>query len=645
MHAHLNEPPPTLLGSDEIETQLSDVIARGMAKDPADRYARAGELIAAAAGSLDALPASRREDVPAFPTSSRPGVDGRLGGPAIVRRESDVEAGERQSAGGVGFPGGTPIATPPDPGEPRSGDRTDILAPSELRATAPATDATTADRRRLAAATTAADSEHSQKRRWPLAMAAVAVVAAGAAIVVALAGSGGQHVASGPLLAVSYSAPWKVASGPSATEASLLASPISLIAGSTTASAGQLRVSASVPGGAPPQLADALGKPVSEATVQIAGDSARRYVWQGPSGSQTLALVLATQSADLAVVCHGPNSSLAACSALADTVRVHGVTVQPPGANAALEHLLSRELAPVGPARMGLDGQAVADLPSRAAAAEHAERLELAAASVTAVSAVPSRNRGAVAGLATALRHEARAWAQLASAASHDQRGAYVRASAAVTAASGAVETASRTLRVQGVAFPALLRPTLPGLPVDLEQALVRYLVPVSTARASFAAQASATELPARSASATAIALAETKAASALSALALPAHTRGLITAMASDMRAEAREWTVLASAATAGARTSYATASAGVADASRRLQAAADALRASGFSPPALLALTLPGLPAVSSTVTSPTTTTPSLPTQTTTRPSTTKPTTKKPSTPKIVTSKPLTS
>jgi serine/threonine protein kinase len=648
MHAHLNEPPPTLLGSDEIETQLSDVIARGMAKDPEDRYTQAGELIAAAAGSLAALPAGRREDVPAFPTSSRADVDTSLDSAVVARRDGDGEARARQSTGGVVLPGSRPVATP-DPGQPRSSDHTDILAPSEQRSPARPTDSTTADRRRRAPATTNTESERSPKRRWPLAVAVAGVaLAAGAAIAVALPGSSDHHVASGPLLAVSYSAPWKLSSGPSATEASLLASPISLVAGSSTVSAGQLRVSASVPGGAPPQLADALGKPASQATVQIAGDSARRYVWQGPRGSQTLALVLATQSADLAVVCRSPGSSMAACSALADTVRVHGVAVQPPGANAGLEHVLDSELTPVGVARIGLDGQTVADLPSRAAAAEHAEHLELAAESAISASAVPTRNRGAVTGMAIALRSEARAWGQLASAASHDQRGAYVGASAAVTAASGAVETASQTLRTQGFASPALLRPTLPGLPVDLEQALVRYLTPVSTARAGFSAQASATQLPTRSASAKDIALAETTAAAALSALALPAHTHGLITAMASAMRAEAREWTLLASAAAADARTSYATASTAVTDASRRLQSATDALHAPGSSPPALLALTMPGLPAVSSTIPQTTTTTPSLSTPATTKPSTTKPsTTKKPSkpTPKIVTSKPLTS
>ena len=51
MYAHLNDPPPELTGA-AAHPALQDVIARAMAKDPADRYASAGELGRAAVAAV-----------------------------------------------------------------------------------------------------------------------------------------------------------------------------------------------------------------------------------------------------------------------------------------------------------------------------------------------------------------------------------------------------------------------------------------------------------------------------------------------------------------------------------------------------------------------------------------------------------------
>ncbi len=67
MHAHLHDPPPTLLGSDGEERDLRAAIANGMAKAPDARYGHARDLLAVAARAVRHLPQARRLATPAFP--------------------------------------------------------------------------------------------------------------------------------------------------------------------------------------------------------------------------------------------------------------------------------------------------------------------------------------------------------------------------------------------------------------------------------------------------------------------------------------------------------------------------------------------------------------------------------------------------
>jgi hypothetical protein len=66
MHAHLNDPPPTLPAITGADSDFHTVFARGMAKDPGARYGHAGDLINAAALSVNRMPSARRKSVPAF---------------------------------------------------------------------------------------------------------------------------------------------------------------------------------------------------------------------------------------------------------------------------------------------------------------------------------------------------------------------------------------------------------------------------------------------------------------------------------------------------------------------------------------------------------------------------------------------------
>jgi serine/threonine protein kinase len=86
MHAHLTEPPPTLPVAAGADSDFHSVFARGMAKDPGARYGHAGDLINAAALSVDRMPSVRRKAVPSFPDepseqagtadSAKPAIEG-----------------------------------------------------------------------------------------------------------------------------------------------------------------------------------------------------------------------------------------------------------------------------------------------------------------------------------------------------------------------------------------------------------------------------------------------------------------------------------------------------------------------------------------------------------------------------------------
>jgi hypothetical protein len=92
--AHVNCEPPRL-GGGEVGERLNAVIARGMAKAPDARYARAGELAAAARAALGASPAR-----PEYPAGERPGgpPPERSGeSPTVVRRPDTREQWQRRA--------------------------------------------------------------------------------------------------------------------------------------------------------------------------------------------------------------------------------------------------------------------------------------------------------------------------------------------------------------------------------------------------------------------------------------------------------------------------------------------------------------------------------------------------------------------
>jgi serine/threonine protein kinase len=72
MYAHLHDPPPSLPDDSPQASRLNEIIARGMAKTPTDRYARASHLIMDATKLIAGMDAGTRHATPAFPLTVLP---------------------------------------------------------------------------------------------------------------------------------------------------------------------------------------------------------------------------------------------------------------------------------------------------------------------------------------------------------------------------------------------------------------------------------------------------------------------------------------------------------------------------------------------------------------------------------------------
>ena len=122
LYAHIAETrrPATERGS-ELPREIDDVIARGMAKSPEDRYASAGELIADAVVAFgeDALAATSHAPPVPPPTAHPPEAAGA--GERTQAREtlSGAAAAEAAMAGTAARPT-IPLPPEPAPAGPRS---------------------------------------------------------------------------------------------------------------------------------------------------------------------------------------------------------------------------------------------------------------------------------------------------------------------------------------------------------------------------------------------------------------------------------------------------------------------------------------------------------------------------------------------
>jgi predicted Ser/Thr protein kinase len=164
LFAHISEmPPPVTERRTELPAEIDAVIARGMAKNPEDRYASAGELIADARAAFG--------DETALAAAPPPPTEGSTG---IIAAGEQTRARRTQPTPGVAapaaatLPADTPVATPG--------------APTAARATVPA-----------AAVTEPPEAPPAARRRGLSggAIALIAALGAAAAIGGFLIGSGG----------------------------------------------------------------------------------------------------------------------------------------------------------------------------------------------------------------------------------------------------------------------------------------------------------------------------------------------------------------------------------------------------------------------------------------------------------------------
>ncbi|WP_239028162.1 serine/threonine-protein kinase [Pseudonocardia acidicola] len=106
LHAHLHLPPPRPSDTNPtIPSALDAVVARGMAKDPEQRYPTAGSLAAATRAALGAAAPAAHDSAP---RTSLPGVgeQGPNGRPGEQVEAPPVAAGAPGGHGGPGGPGG-----------------------------------------------------------------------------------------------------------------------------------------------------------------------------------------------------------------------------------------------------------------------------------------------------------------------------------------------------------------------------------------------------------------------------------------------------------------------------------------------------------------------------------------------------------
>lgn len=480
VNAHVVEPPPRVVNADLAAARFNALLARGMAKDPDARPARASEVANALVKIGELVAPDGRATVPAFapygdePRHAAPPTEFN----ALLARDSAKDPDVRPARAGEVTDALEHVAdllTIPARHQEgwQKADGTEIVAADEIRAARSSSALTVADTRRQPRAATA-KSRPRCRSQWRLIVAGVvigvAVLIAGAVWLATDGSTMRSRAASSGPLTVRYAAPWR-RSTTLVPGSRALRSPIVLTAGSETLAAGALSQSARIPGTVPPELHRQFGAPQARVPVAVSGFQGVRYTWRLPDTRSLFMVVLSARVGDLALICDGPGSAedhaASSCLALAGRAVVSGATPLAPGADAALASALKRDVIQVVGHQRAV-AELTGPLPTRALGAAALGRAYSAAAERIGDEQVPPRYSRDISRLATALRDESAAFNRLSTAARSGNRGAYTSAAGRVHAASLGVVAAAGLLRTDALSigsFDTLSVPAPPALP------------------------------------------------------------------------------------------------------------------------------------------------------------------------------------
>jgi len=432
LSAHLSDPPPRLseIRSD-LPAAIDEVVAAGMAKDPRERPATAGELILNARRALGAAPG---------PT---PGPqETRLSPTGQATRASHQVVGE--DPGATRLAATAPGAPPTFQAAARAGVEP---APAEAPSAPSAVSGTTAARRRMASATL------------------VAAVLAG--VVGFLVGGGSSssgeafgNSASAGSLEVSFPSGWQRLASPPAIPGLAFSQPLALAAQAKAgASAQQLlagELATTGPSLLPSAFTSALsgGLPHPEA-ITLGTLQAYRYRALSVRGLGTpLTLYAVPTTAGVATVaCLGSSGSTSEqCAQIAATLKLSGASAYALGPSQQYASSLARTYGTLASAA-GAAGSRLSSATSAAAQATAAKQIstayDAAAGALKALKVSPAV-QGINASLSSSLSALGRDYAALAAAAAGAEEAAYASATRAIASDRKGAERALAALGQAG---------------------------------------------------------------------------------------------------------------------------------------------------------------------------------------------------
>lgn len=424
MWAHLSDDPPSVTAlRPQLPPGLDPVLARALAKDPADRHASCAAMLAAARAAIATPPAAGRTVV--APTPAR-GDATRL----------------------------TPRPAPPPP----------AAAPASALAT---TTTPAAEREPSAERVPSAEREPSGRRTGLIAVAVAVAVAA--AVAGTVAGGSGEpvapeaaNVAAAGGLSLRFPADWETVSSPPAIAGLRLTDRISLRPRASGRREGLLagRIASSDRRLLPADLVSGNAERVAARDVVRLGEAdAFRYVGLRPAGfaGAVTVYLLLTERGRVAIACYTQSraagfdlrcANLAASLELTD-VRAFALTPSPRYAEA-----MNDALADVARARAAgrrrLEAARMAVAQARATAAL-ATAYAVAARRVSNLS-VPAAARDANTAIAAALSRTGRAYATAAGAARGGDAARYLSAGRDIRRGEGSLRAAVRALAELGYA-------------------------------------------------------------------------------------------------------------------------------------------------------------------------------------------------